>query len=62
MDAVQLIIARVPAWQGARDVQIERIAGLTNENYRVSVDGERFALRISGRNTERSVDRGEVGL
>ncbi|MCU0522781.1 MAG: hypothetical protein MUF84_19095 [Anaerolineae bacterium] len=45
-DDVRQIIARVPAWQDAQDVQIERIAGLTNANYRVTVDGERFVLRI----------------
>ncbi len=32
---------------------MERIAGLTNANYRVDVNGERFVLRVSGDNTER---------
>lgn len=47
------IIARIPAWAGANDVQVERIAGLTNTNYRVAVDGEEFFVRVSGKNTER---------
>ncbi len=51
MDTLHQVIASVPAWQGKRDIQIDRIAGLTNQNYRITVDGERYALRISGENT-----------
>lgn len=47
------IIARIPAWTHAQHIQIERTAGLTNVNYRVTVNGERFILRVSGKNTER---------
>jgi len=47
------IIARIPAWVGAESVKIERIAGLTNTNYRVTVNNEQFVLRVSGRNTQR---------
>lgn len=50
---VQEIIARIPAWQGCENIQAERIAGLTNSNYRVTVNGERFVLRLSGQNTAR---------
>lgn len=53
MDSVNQIIARVPAWEGAREVQVEPIAGLTNANYRITVDNERFVLRVSGQNTAR---------
>lgn len=53
METVEEIIARVPAWQGASQVDVERIAGLTNTNYRVTVDGERFVLRVSGQNAAR---------
>jgi thiamine kinase-like enzyme len=52
-DELQQIIARIPGWAGARDLQVERIAGLTNANYRLTVDGERFVLRVSGENTVR---------
>jgi aminoglycoside phosphotransferase (APT) family kinase protein len=56
---VRHIIAQVPAWRGVRDVLVERIAGLTNRNYRVTVDGEQFVLRVSGRNTQQlGIDRG----
>ena len=52
------ILGRVPGWSQARNIQVERIAGLTNANYRVIVDGERFVLRVSGQNTERlGIDR-----
>jgi thiamine kinase-like enzyme len=53
MLTIQEIIARIPAWQGLEDIQTEQIAGLTNRNYRVTVNGERFVLRISGANTAR---------
>ena len=45
------IIARIPAWSHAEQIQVERTAGLTNANYCVAVDGERFVLRASGENT-----------
>src|SRR5512146_3152925 len=51
METLQSIIARIPAWKKAREVNIERIAGLTNANYRITVDGEHFVLRVSGQNT-----------
>ncbi len=45
------ILSRVPGWENA-DIQAERISGLTNANYCVTVNGERFVLRVSGRNTK----------
>lgn len=53
MDQLVQIINRIPAWKDAHDIQIERIAGLTNTNYQVTVAGERYVLRVSGQNTER---------
>src|SRR5512147_1637151 len=47
------ILSRIPAWAGVENIQVERIAGLTNTNYRLEVNGERFVLRVSGENTER---------
>jgi thiamine kinase-like enzyme len=52
-DQLRSIIRRIPAWIGADQVQVERIAGLTNRNYRITVNGECFVLRVSGENTER---------
>ena len=52
-ETLKSIISRIPAWDDAERVQVERIAGLTNNNYRITVNGERFVLRVSGKNTER---------
>jgi hypothetical protein len=58
MDTVREIIERIPAWQSKQDIQIERIAGLTNQNYHLTVDGERFVQPISGENAQRlGIDR-----
>jgi thiamine kinase-like enzyme len=58
MDEPNQIIARIPGWTEAGDLQIERIAGLTNTNYRVTVNGERYVLRVSGQNASRlGIDR-----
>ena len=53
MDEVEQIIARIPGWSQARDLKIERIGGLTNQNFRVTVGDERYVLRVSGENTAR---------
>jgi len=53
MDKVEQIIARIPGWSQARDLKIERIKGLTNMNFCVTVDGEGYVLRVSGENTTR---------
>jgi aminoglycoside phosphotransferase (APT) family kinase protein len=46
---IQNIVAQVPAWRQARSITIEpQKGGLTNANYLLTVDGERFVLRISG--------------
>ena len=45
-------MARVPGWAG-HSIEIERIpAGLTNENYRVAIDGSPYFVRIPGPGTE----------
>ena len=51
-DEIIPIIARVPSWTGVENIQVDRIAGLTNANYRLTVNGERFVLRVSGKNTQ----------
>lgn len=47
------IMARIAAWQDAREIEVVRIGGLTNCNYAVTVAGARFVLRVSGQNTEK---------
>ena len=56
---IQKIIAAIPAWAG-RAVRAEPIvAGLTNRNYRVDVDGRPHFVRIPGPGTDLlAVDRG----
>ncbi|PKO16327.1 MAG: hypothetical protein CVU39_08155 [Chloroflexi bacterium HGW-Chloroflexi-10] len=53
MDIAKDIIHRIPSWQKIADIQIEKLAGLTNQNFQVTVGGERFVLRVSGQNAAR---------
>jgi thiamine kinase-like enzyme len=46
------IIARIPAWADLEPIRVESIAGLTNANYRITVNGECFVLRVSRENTQ----------
>lgn len=58
METIHNIISRIPEWGDTKDIQIERIAGLTNANYRITKNGERFILRVSGLNTDQlGIDR-----
>ena len=52
IDPVKQIIARIPAWIGVKDIQIEPIGGLTNRDFRLTIGGMDYVLRISGQNTE----------
>ena len=56
---IQDVISRVPAWQNARTISVEcQKGGLTNANYVLTVDGERFVLRLSGDNAAQlGIDR-----
>jgi thiamine kinase-like enzyme len=59
LQEVHAKLARVPRFSrvAADDVQIERLAGLTNRNYKVAVGGERFVLRIPGEGTSDYINR-----
>jgi thiamine kinase-like enzyme len=47
------LIARIPRWAAARHVEVSPLpGGITNCNLRVTVDSERFVLRIAGAHTE----------
>jgi thiamine kinase-like enzyme len=51
-DAVWAIARSVPGWASG-DLEIEPLAGgITNRNFVVTRDGERFVLRVPGRDTE----------
>jgi thiamine kinase-like enzyme len=56
---VQEALARVPRFAGAAlgGATIERLAGLTNRNYKVAIGGERFVLRIPGEGTSEYINR-----
>ena len=50
---VEQALARIPAWRDRRDLHITFLSGgITNQNYRVDVDGESFVLRVGGAKTE----------
>ena len=48
---VYQVIRRIPQWRDVKDLEIESLAGLTNSNYKVTLEGESYVLRISGMNT-----------
>ena len=52
-------LARIPRFAGRTldDLQIAPLASLTNRNYKVSLDGETYVLRVAGAGTERYIDR-----
>jgi thiamine kinase-like enzyme len=45
------IISKIDRWKDAQKVQVEPLAGLINDNYLITVDGDQFVLRLSGQNT-----------
>jgi thiamine kinase-like enzyme len=51
-------VARVSSWKG-KQLEVSRLSGgLTNENYLVEADGQRYVMRIPGQSTELlSIDR-----
>jgi thiamine kinase-like enzyme len=57
--AVAAALARIPLLAGRplERLQAEPLASLTNRNYKLSLDGESYVLRIAGVGTERYIDR-----
>jgi thiamine kinase-like enzyme len=57
--AIATALARTPQFAGrALDgLRIAPLASLTNRNYKVSIGGETYVLRIAGAGTERYIDR-----
>jgi len=58
MSAIQELVASVPDWSG-KEVTVDRLSGgLTNENFKVRVDGRAFFVRVPGASTDLlAVDR-----
>ena len=55
---IEAVIAAIPDWAGKAVVAREATGGLTNRNYFVEVDGDRFFVRIPGTDTDLlAVDR-----
>src|SRR5262249_52711610 len=52
-------LKRIPRFSGvaAGQIHAERLAGLTNRNYKVAIGGERFVLRIPGEGTSEYINR-----
>jgi thiamine kinase-like enzyme len=59
MQEVRDSLRRIPRFAGAAlgGIDIERLAGLTNRNYKVAGGGERFVLRIPGEGTSEYINR-----
>jgi thiamine kinase-like enzyme len=58
MPVIEDVIAKIPDWKG-KSIAIQPVAGgLTNANYKVSVEGKPFFVRVPGEKTELlAVDR-----
>lgn len=53
------LIDRVPGWAGRARTVEPLEGGITNRNYRVTLDGESFVVRVPGENTDLlGIDRG----
>ena len=53
MDNITSIIQRVPQFSSAKSPEIKELTGgITNKNYKITVDGESFVLRMGGNETK----------
>jgi thiamine kinase-like enzyme len=50
-------LAAIPGLATGEDATIERIGGLTNRNYKISLGPERYVLRLAGAGTSDYIDR-----
>lgn len=59
LQSVRSALLRIPRLGGtaAAEAGIERLAGLTNRNYKVTLGGDRFVLRIPGEGTSEYINR-----
>ena len=57
-DVVRATVADVPAFGPKADIgQIVRLASMTNQSFKVTIDGRNYVLRIAGQGTEEYIDR-----
>ena len=53
MDDITHILQRIPQFVSARSPEIKELTGgITNKNYKITVDGESFVLRMGGNETK----------
>ena len=50
-------LLRIPLFDGATEMQVSRLAGLTNVNYLVEVPGGQYVVRVPGAGTSEYIDR-----
>ena len=48
---IERLLRQIPGWDAANAVVTPLVGGITNQNYRVDVNGEAFVLRIGGKGT-----------
>ena len=53
MDDLPSILQRIPQFASAKSPEITELSGgITNKNYKITVDGESYVLRLSGNETK----------
>lgn len=57
MKSIENVISMVDEWQG-KEVDVKEITeGITNKNYKVTVEGKSYVVRIPGEGTDLFIDR-----
>jgi thiamine kinase-like enzyme len=56
-EEIARVLAGIPGLALTEDVAVERIGGLTNRNYKVTLGPERYVLRLAGAGTSDYIDR-----
>jgi thiamine kinase-like enzyme len=56
-EEIARVLAGIPGLAAGEDLAIERIGGLTNRNYKVTLGAERYVLRLAGAGTSDYIDR-----
>ena len=54
---ISTVLAGIPGLAASSDAAIERIGGLTNRNYKITLGPERYVLRLAGAGTSEYIDR-----
>jgi thiamine kinase-like enzyme len=56
-EEITRVLAGIPGLAVANDLAVERIGGLTNRNYKITLGPERYVLRLAGAGTSEYIDR-----